>query len=161
MLLEASDYAVAQVAVEPPHGGLASHRTLLHTTAWLSYVEMTELLLEYGAAQVIDARLGETGHTALQPAVLGNNWPSSDPYAERDPNGRPNHRSGREVAALLLEYGAHYDISPPAVSTPPPGSRHFWPRIPTSFSPLTTRRSIGPPNKERSNVWHCFWTRGQ
>ena len=100
----------AGVAVEPPHGGLASHRTPLHTAAWLAQPEMTEVLLEHGAARTIEARLGEDGSTPLQRAVLANNWPTADPWARRDPNGRSNHRSGREVAALLLEYGAGYDI---------------------------------------------------
>lgn len=100
----------AGVAVEPPHGGLASHRTPLHTAAWLAQPEMTEILLEHGAARTIEARLGEDGSTPLQRAVLANNWPTADPWARRDPNGRSNHRSGREVAALLLEYGAGYDI---------------------------------------------------
>lgn len=100
----------AEAAVEPPHGGLASHRTPLHTAAWLAQPEMTEVLLEHGAARTIEARLGEDGSTPLQRAVLANNWPTADPWARRDPNGRSNHRSGREVAALLLEYGARYDI---------------------------------------------------
>ncbi len=100
----------AEAAVEPPHGGLASHRTPLHTAAWLAQPEMTEVLLEHGAARTIEARLGEDGSTPLQRAVLANNWPTTDPWARRDPNGRSNHRSGREVAALLLEYGARYDI---------------------------------------------------
>jgi hypothetical protein len=108
MVLEAGGVDTAQVAIEPPHGGLASHRSLLHISAWLSYVEMTELLLQHGAASTIEARLDETGDTALHRALEG--WFDSDPFAERDPNGIPNHRSGREIVALLLEYGAYYDI---------------------------------------------------
>ena len=108
MVLEAGGVDAAQVAIEPPHGGLASHRSLLHISAWLSYVEMTELLLEHGAARTIEARLGETGDTAMHRALEG--WLDSDPFAKRDPNGIPNHRSGREIVSLLREYGACYDI---------------------------------------------------
>jgi hypothetical protein len=108
MVLEAGGIDAAQVAIEPPHGGLSSHRSLLHISAWLSFVEMTELLLQHGAARTIEARLDETGDTAMHRALEG--WLDSDPFAERDPNGIPNHRSGREIVALLLEYGAYYDI---------------------------------------------------
>ena len=108
MVLDAGGVDAGQVAIEPPHGGLASHRSLLHISAWLSYVEMTELLLQHGAARTIEARLGGTGDTAMHRALEG--WLDSDPYAEHDPNGIPHHRSGREVIALLLEYGAYYDM---------------------------------------------------
>lgn len=108
MVLEAGGVDAAQVAIEPPHGGLASQRSLLHISAWLSYVEMTELLLQHGAARTIEARLDGRGDTALHRALEG--WFDSDPYAEWDPNGIPNHRSGREIVSLLLEYGAYYDI---------------------------------------------------
>lgn len=57
--------------------------------------------------RTIEARLDGHGDTALHRALEG--WLDSDPYAKRDPNGIPNHRSGREIVALLREYGAYYD----------------------------------------------------
>lgn len=109
MLLEGGEVDAAQIAVAAPHDGLSSHRSLLHISASFGFVEMTDLLLQHGGADSIEARLDETGETALQRAVTSY-WPKSDPFAERDPNGVPGHRSGEEVAALLLEYGAFYDI---------------------------------------------------
>ena len=108
LILATGDIDAAQVAIEPPHGGLSSHRSLLHISARFSYVEMTALLLEHGADRAIEARLGKAGDTAMHCAL--KRWFDSDPFAERDPNGIPNHRSGREIISLLLDFGAHYDI---------------------------------------------------
>lgn len=86
--------AATAIAVNAPHRGAPGHRSLLHITASFGHPDLTELLLNHGAATVIERQLGRTGPTALQLATRMNHW-----------------RERREHAALvLLAHGAHYDI---------------------------------------------------
>ena len=72
----------------------SSHRSLLHITATFGHPPLTELLLQHGAGKVIEARLNETGDTALHRATEAGHW-----WDRR-----------REVARILLDHGAYYDI---------------------------------------------------
>ena len=84
----------AQIGIEPVHAMTSSHRTLLHITATFGNPPLTELLLQHGAGKVMEARLNANADTALHRATqAGHVW-------ERR----------REVARLLIEHGAYYDI---------------------------------------------------
>jgi ankyrin repeat protein len=94
VVFEAGLADASGVAVEPPHGGLASHRTLLHIIATFGHPDLAELCLKHGASSTIELKLGEYGQTALQRATKAYHW------ADRR----------REVARILLDRGAYYDI---------------------------------------------------
>lgn len=84
----------AAIGVNAPHRGTPGHRSLLHITAFHGHPELTELLLNHGAATVLERQLGGTGLTALQLAT-----------------GMNHRRERRErTAQALLAHGAHYDI---------------------------------------------------
>ena len=84
----------AQIGIEPVHAMTSSHRSLLHITATFGHPALTELLLQHGAGKVMEARLNANADTALHRAAqAGHQW---------------NRR--REVARILLEHGAFYDI---------------------------------------------------
>ena len=94
LIFESGLADAAQIGIEPVHAMTSSHRSLLHITATFGYPPLTELLLEHGAGKVMEARLNATADTALHRATqAGHVW-------ERR----------REVARLLLEHGAYYDI---------------------------------------------------
>ena len=84
----------AQIGIEPVHAMTSSHRSLLHITATFGHPALTELLLQHGAGKVMEARLNETGPTALHRATEAGHW-----WDRR-----------RDVARILLEHDAYYDI---------------------------------------------------
>lgn len=85
----------AQIGARPPHNGLtSSHRSLLHITATFGHPELTALLLEHGAGEVIEARLNQNADTALHRVAQAGHW-----WERR-----------RAVADILLAHGAYYDI---------------------------------------------------
>ena len=95
IIFEAGLADAAQVGIEPPHNGLTSgHRSLLHITAMFGHPALTELLLEHGAAKVMEVRLNGNADTALQRAAHAGLW----------------RGWRREVAEILLAHGAYYDI---------------------------------------------------
>ena len=95
IIFEAGLADAAQVGIEPPHNGLTSgHRSLLHIAAMFGHPALTELLLEHGAAKVMEVRLNGNADTALQRAAHAGLW-----WGRR-----------REVAKILLAHGAYYDI---------------------------------------------------
>ena len=94
LIFEAGLADAAQIGIEPVHAMSSSHRSLLHITATFGHPALTELLLQQGAGKVIEARLNETGDTALHRATEAGHW-----WDRR-----------REVARILLEHGAYYDI---------------------------------------------------
>ena len=95
IIFEAGLADAAQVGIEPPHNGLTSgQRSLLHIVAMFGHPALTELLLEHGAAKVMEVRLNGNADTALQRAAHAGLW-----------RGRR-----REVAEILLAHGAYYDI---------------------------------------------------
>ena len=94
LIFDAGLADAAQVGIEPVHAMTSSHRSLLHITATFGHPALTELLLQHGAGKVIEARLNETGDTALHRAAQAGHW-----WERR-----------REVARILLDHGAYYDI---------------------------------------------------
>ncbi len=94
LIFDAGLADAAQIGIEPVHAVSSSHRSLLHITATFGHPALTELLLQHGAGKVIEARLNETGDTALHRATEAGHW-----WGRR-----------REVARILLEHGAYYDI---------------------------------------------------
>ena len=94
LIFEAGLADAAQIGIEPVHAMTSSHRSLLHITATFGNPPLTELLLEHGAGKVMEARLNANADTALHRAAqAGHQWDRR-----------------REVARILLEHGAFYDI---------------------------------------------------
>ena len=86
--------SAAQIAVQPPHRGTLGYRSLLHVTSFFGHRELTELLLDHGAQDVLEHKIGRNGHTALQCATEMHHW--------RDQRDR--------TAEALVARGAYYDI---------------------------------------------------
>ena len=86
--------AATAIGVNPPYRGTPGYRSLLHIAALFGHTKLAELLLNHGAAAVVERKLGRIGPTALQLAVQMHHW-----------------RERREqTAQLLLARGAYYDI---------------------------------------------------
>ena len=91
------------VSVEKPHVGWPANLSLVYWTAWGGYPACTLLLIRYGAGVHHELPIkgnGERGTTSLQEAVSPSQW---------GPN--PERLDGkREVARILIEDGARYDV---------------------------------------------------
>ena len=91
------------VSVLKPHVGWPDNLSLLYWAACGGYVECAKLLIQYGVGVHHELPIkgnGERGTTSLQEAVAPNNWGAN-------PDRRANKR---EVARLLIEDGAYYDV---------------------------------------------------
>lgn len=94
LVFECGLASATAIAVPAPYRGKPGSRSLLHIAAFFGQPQFAELLLDHGAAAVVECQLGRTGPTALQLATQMHHW-----------------RERREqVAQLLLSRGAYYDI---------------------------------------------------
>jgi ankyrin repeat protein len=112
------------VGLIKPHGGWPDNYSLMYWAAWGGYVDMAKLLIKHGARVNHELPLkgnGSRGTTSLHEAVANGPW-SGDftlkskkgklepgPWVSSDDTFRSNEGK-LEVARLLIEDGAHYDI---------------------------------------------------
>ncbi len=91
------------VSVEKPHVGWPDNLSLMYWAAWGGYPECARLLIRYRAGVHHELPIkgnGERGSTSLHEAVSPGQWASN-----------PERLEGkREVARLLIEDGARYDV---------------------------------------------------
>lgn len=99
---EAGAADATAVSVMKPHTGWPDNLSLLYWAAWGGYPALAKVLLEHGAGVHRDLPIkgnGERGTTALQEAVAPGPWKD-----QQRTDGK------REVARLLIEDGATYDV---------------------------------------------------
>ena len=95
----------AMVATHKAHVGWYDNCSLMYWAAWGGYPDMARLLIENGAGNYHERPIkgnGERGTTVLHEAVAPGPWA---------PDNKTHSNTGkREVARILIEDGAQYDI---------------------------------------------------
>ncbi len=90
------------ISVKKPHTGWPDNISLMYWAAWGGYPEMARLLLKYGAREHHERQIkvnGERGTTSLHEAIAPG--PRGDDHRVR---------GKREVAQIIIDDGAYYDI---------------------------------------------------
>lgn len=92
------------VSVEKPHTGWPANLSLMYWAAWGGFPEVARLLIANGVGKHHELPIkgnGERGETSLHEAAAPGHWGADD---------SPRNQGKREVARMLIEDGAVYDI---------------------------------------------------
>lgn len=104
-VFEAGIFDATPVSVRKPHTGWPDNLSLMYWVAWGGYPDLARLLIAHGAGVHHELPIkgnGERGTTSLQEAVAPGPW--------TDDNDFRSNAGKREVARILIEDGAEYDI---------------------------------------------------
>ena len=104
-VFEAGVFDATPVSVRKPHTGWPDNLSLMYWVAWGGYPDLARLLIAHGVGVHHELQIkgnGERGTTSLQEAVAPGPW-------KDDADFRSN-AGKREVARILVEDGAEYDI---------------------------------------------------
>ena len=104
-LFEARMFDATPVSVRKPHTGWPDNLSLMYWAAWGGYADLARLLIAHGAGVHHELPIkgnGERGTTSLQEAVAPGPW--------KDDNDFRSNAGKREVARILIEDGAEYDV---------------------------------------------------
>ena len=104
-MFEAGLFDATPVSVRKPHTGWPDNLSLMYWVAWGGYPDLARLLIAHGAGVHHELQIkgnGERGTTSLQEAVAPGPW--------KDDNDFRSNAGKREVAYILIEDGAEYDI---------------------------------------------------
>lgn len=93
------------VSVKKPHTGWPDNVSLMYWAAWGGYPDLAKLLIAHGVGVHHELAIkgnGERGTTSLHEAVAPGPW--------KDDNALRSNTGKREVARILIEDGADYDV---------------------------------------------------
>ncbi len=92
------------VSVEKPHTGWPANLSLMYWAAWGGFPDVARLLIAYGVGKHHELPIkgnGERGETSLHEAAAPGHWGDDDSL---------RNQGKREVARMLIEDGAVYDV---------------------------------------------------